>query len=173
MNKMRQGENLIGELGFRRGNPARRPGIDRRRCSGDPGDQRRGARGAARLGELACMIGVPRRGLLRRVHVDGGLQAMAVLLSMKSINLLQEKVRGWSEMMHKREGRGKGKKLVALAHGFVIQCSGWSRYWEASGEESPWVWRRFLGKIKGRWERSVWGTYRHGSRMKRPGIYRN
>jgi hypothetical protein len=42
-------------------------------------------------------------------------------------------------MMRKREGRGKGKKLVALAHGFVVQCSGWSRYWEVSGEQSPWI----------------------------------
>jgi hypothetical protein len=42
-------------------------------------------------------------------------------------------------MMRKREVRGKVKKLVALAHGFVVQCSGWSRYWEASGEQSPWI----------------------------------
>jgi hypothetical protein len=48
-------------------------------------------------------------------------------------------MRGQSETKRKREGREKGKKLVALAHGFVVQCSGWSRYWEASGEQSPWI----------------------------------
>jgi hypothetical protein len=50
------------------------------------------------------MVGVPRRGLLRRLHVDGGLQATAALLSTKSVDLLQEKLRGWSERMRKREG---------------------------------------------------------------------
>jgi hypothetical protein len=48
-------------------------------------------------------------------------------------------MRGQSEKERKREERGKGKKLVAFAHGFVVQCLVWSRYWEASDEQSPWI----------------------------------
>jgi hypothetical protein len=43
-------------------------------------------------------------------------------------DLLQGKMRGQSEKERKREERGKGKKLVTFAHGFVVQCLVWSRY---------------------------------------------
>jgi hypothetical protein len=39
--------------------------------------------------------------------------------------------------MRKREGREKGKKTMALAHGFVFQGSKRPWYWEVSGEKSP------------------------------------
>jgi hypothetical protein len=116
---------------FRRG----RAGSRRRRRSGDPGDQRRGARGAARLGELACMIGVPRRGLLRRLHADGGFPGDGGSDVDVAIDFLQGKVQGWSEKKRKREGREKGKDSATLARGFVVQGSRWLRCWEVSVEQ--------------------------------------
>jgi hypothetical protein len=44
-------------------------------------------------------------------------------------------MRGQSEKKHKREGREKGENSAALAHGFVVQGSRWSWYWEVSVEQ--------------------------------------
>jgi hypothetical protein len=48
-------------------------------------------------------------------------------------------MQGQSEKERKREGSRKGRKLGAFAHGFVVQCLGWPRYWEVSDEQSPWI----------------------------------
>jgi hypothetical protein len=55
------------------------------------------------------MIGVPRRGLLRRLHADGGFPGDGGSDVDVAVDFLQGKGQGWSEKKRKREGSKKGK----------------------------------------------------------------
>jgi hypothetical protein len=67
--------------------------------------------------------------------MDGMLQASAALVVMLPMICCREKCGDISEKKRKREGREKGKNSAVLAHGFVVQGSRWSRYWEVSTEQ--------------------------------------